>query len=765
MDPVISSYATEQPPLVSQGNNELTVSIAGLALGGAESIVLDWAARIYPKWRVHIIVLRDCKSEWVVPGFVKITRLHGVSVIEKLKMLGDNIALSNNPICLCHLLTKRERDALSERGVFTIPVLHNAHEGWLEDVSNLKNDPYLLVVSSGCARDLNKSGYKGYSSVIRHIPRARKFDPEARNFFRKAWNIPNGATVIGMIGAVKPQKNYPFALGILKKLLEKRDAYLVILGGPIGRNGRSTWKTVTEDIARLNLRHRVAMPSFVSDATKCIPAFDVIMNTSYYEGLSIATLEALINRMPVVASKVGGQGEIDHDGLMLVPGDAPVETWVNAIEKALILKVKTPTWSKFPSYKLWTLAQLARPTRKTKKVIFVTANLNSGGAQRSLVNLAKAIKGKVKFEIAVAGNSTASYFYKELKSSGIKVFRTADSRGAFDHAEALVQKICSGGIGTVCFWNIDPKIKLLLTKTLHFTKVRFVDVSPGNNSFDEMAGINEFQQLIGFDGKDYYKCLDKLVLKYRGSHPFECEGKMVVIPNGVPEATKVKSDYSISGHPRILVSGRIAPTKFISEIIEAMRLVWNQTPRAELHIFGGAEPRHHEYTQAVFKSVKDENGKRIFFHGPDFDITSRLSEFDAYVVLGKDQGCPNALLEALSAGLPAVANNDGGTGELVINEQTGLLVDSCSPEELSKSLLRVLLDRDLAKRVGTAGREHVLKTFSIKKMSRSYLELLRDIESPKFRFSPKRFLSVLKNNIPRFNLNPNKETESLVLTK
>ncbi len=765
MDPIISSCATEQPILLSRGNKELTVAIAGLALGGAESIILDWATRIYPKWRVHVIVLRDCTSEWVVPGFVKVTRLHGIKVIEKLKLLGGDIASSDNPTCLCHLLKKQERDALSSRGVFIVPVLHNAHEGWLEDPSHLKSNQCVLTVSSGCAEDLNKSGWKGYSSVIRHIPRIRKFDPKTRRFFRNTWNIPDTATIIGMIGAVKPQKNYQFALQVLQSLLEKKDAYLVILGGPIGRNGRSTWETVIEEIGHLNIRHRVAMPGFVSDATRCLPAFDVLMNTSHYEGLSIATLEALINRMPVVASRVGGQGEIDHEGLILISKDAPVETWTNALEKAMTMEIRTPSWSKFPAYRLWTLAQLARPVRKSKKVLFVTANLNSGGAQRSLVNLSKAIKGRVKFEIAVAGNSTASYFYRELKDADIKVSLTSDSRDAFDHAEALVQKICSENIGTVCFWNLDPKIKLLLTKTLHFTKVQFIDVSPGNNSFDEIENIADFQQLACFNKHEYYKRLDKLVLKYNGPYPSECEGKTVVVPNGVPKSRTVKSDYSISDRPRILVNGRIAPTKFASEIIEAMRFVWNQIPKAELHIFGGVEPRHHVYAQKIFRSVEGEIDKRIFFHGPDFDITSRSSEFDAYVVLGKDQGCPNALLEALSAGLPAIANNDGGTGELIINERTGLLIDSYSPEELSISLLKILSDRDLAKKLGTAGREHVLISFSMKKMSQSYIELFREGGSTKFTFPLEKFLNILKSGIPRFNLDTSKENKNLVLTK
>src|SRR5262249_48559392 len=78
-----------------------------------------------------------------------------------------------------------------------------------------------------------------------------------------------------------------------------------------------------------------------------------------------------------------------------------------------------------------------------------------------------------------------------------------------------------------------------------------------------------------------------------------------------------------------------------------------------------------------------------------------------FVVLGEGQGCPNALLEALAAGLPAVANDDGGTREQLIHEVTGLLVPDRSPEALAAALLRILRDRELAQRLGPHGPEHV----------------------------------------------------------
>src|SRR6185436_8612561 len=157
------------------------------------------------------------------------------------------------------------------------------------------------------------------------------------------------------------------------------------------------------------------------------------------EGLSIATLESLLKLCPVVASKVGGQGEVEAEGLWLMDKDASVKAWVGAINQALKARLESPSWASFKSYRLWTLHHLARAFEPTNKTLFITANLNSGGAQRSLTNLAKELAGVVDFEIAVAGASNTGHFFHELKAAGVKVFRTGDREQmlAFDHAESL----------------------------------------------------------------------------------------------------------------------------------------------------------------------------------------------------------------------------------------------------------------------------------------------------------------------------------------
>ena len=724
MDLVVSAEKVEQPPLLPNDNNELHVAVSSLSIGGAERIVIDWATRIYPRWKTNLIVLRDREKEWPVPSFIRVMRLHNKQRIEQLRSVGKKIAASNNPICVCHLLNKKERDALAESGVYAIPVLHNAKAGWLEDVSCISGAPYAIAVSDACARDLRENGWDGPVSVIRHIPPLKKFAPDARERFRKSWNVPQNATVIGMVGAVKPQKNYLFALRVLKTLLKYRDAYLVIIGGPVNKeNGRASWEEVVGEVHSLGLRSKVAMPGFIPNAALCLPAFDVILNTSRYEGLSIATLEALIHGLPVVASKVGGQGELGGDALILIPEGASVEQWVSALEKSFYKKFSRPKWASFSAHKLWTLASLAKPVATNGKILFVTANLNSGGAQRSLVNLSKSLKGKLQLKIVVAGNTTTSYFYEELKKANVKVMRAADSWDAFSYSENIVREICQEQIGTVCFWNVDARVKLLLVKTLGFSEVRFIDVSPGDYLFDEMGSTTEFQQMISFTKSDYYNRLDKLVTKYHGLGPRECCGKTVVIQNGVPKPPNVKTDYAIRGAPRIVVNGRIAPSKFILEIIAAAKLLWEKIPLAELHFFGAAEHYHRDYARAVFELAEPEIGKRIFFHGLNFEVVSELADFDGCVVLGQNQGCPNSLLEALSVGLPAIANDDGGAREQVAHRRTGFLIKNRDPKELADALLKILTDRRLAQELGLAGRAHVETQFSMEEMCKKYTSL------------------------------------------
>jgi glycosyltransferase involved in cell wall biosynthesis len=274
--------------------------------------------------------------------------------------------------------------------------------------------------------------------------------------------------------------------------------------------------------------------------------------------------------------------------------------------------------------------------------------------------------------------------------------------------------------GTICFWNVDAKIKLLLVKALASTTVKLVDVSPGGYACEEMRATREFQQWIAYGEDEYYARLDTLVLKYRGNAPAPAHHKVKIIPNGVPLPLRHATVGSV---PRIAVSGRIAPSKFVLEIIGAMHLLWNEHSRAELHLLGCAEPRHASYGRDVTTAIAGELGHRVFIHGAAFDAPERLGDYTTALILGEHQGSPNAVLEALAAGVPVVANDSGGTREMVADGRTGVLLRSRDPQEIAAALARVIGDPRFAQQLSAAGRHHVERKFSMLQMASSYRKL------------------------------------------
>jgi glycosyltransferase involved in cell wall biosynthesis len=423
---------------------------------------------------------------------------------------------------------------------------------------------------------------------------------------------------------------------------------------------------------------------------------------------------------------VGGQGEVGGPGLVLQPAEATDVEWADAIDAATARPPAPPEWVGFPSHRLWTLCHLAAPPAPGPGVLFVTANLNAGGAQRSLTNLAVALTGRVPFEVAVTGSSSSAAFAATLQEAGVRVYRTSDSRDCFDHAEALVRRIAASAIGVVCFWNVDAKVKLLLVKALGWAPVKFVDVSPGDFAFAEMAATADFQRWIAFSQAQYAARLDRLVLKYHAPTPMPT--RTVVIPNGVPAPHRPKARFG-AARPRIVVSGRIAPTKFLLEIVAAWRLVRAAVLGTELHVLGPVESRHRTYAQRLLAAVGDDLDASVFVHGAVPDAPERLTDYDVAVVLGESQGCPNAALEALAAGVPVVANDSGGTRELIIDGRTGILLAERDPAAVAAAVTRILLDPVLARRMSEAGQAHVARAFSMTTMAAAYQTLFTEVQS------------------------------------
>jgi len=105
------------------------------------------------------------------------------------------------------------------------------------------------------------------------------------------------------------------------------------------------------------------------------------------------------------------------------------------------------------------------------------------------------------------------------------------------------------------------------------------------------------------------------------------------------------------------------------------------------------------------------------------DVAAILRGLDCFVLPSLAEGISNTILEAMACGLPVVATEVGGNAELVEAGLTGHLVPAAGVEWLAQSLVNYAVDREAARAAGRAGRERVLRSFSLGGMVQRYQQL------------------------------------------
>jgi glycosyltransferase involved in cell wall biosynthesis len=105
------------------------------------------------------------------------------------------------------------------------------------------------------------------------------------------------------------------------------------------------------------------------------------------------------------------------------------------------------------------------------------------------------------------------------------------------------------------------------------------------------------------------------------------------------------------------------------------------------------------------------------------DIPEILRSLDIFVLPSKAEGISNTILEAMASGLPVIATRVGGNPELVLDGQTGCLVEKEDVEGLSLAMRDLVADNEKRRQLGEASLRRVLAEFSIDSMVDRYRQV------------------------------------------
>ena len=192
--------------------------------------------------------------------------------------------------------------------------------------------------------------------------------------------------------------------------------------------------------------------------------------------------------------------------------------------------------------------------------------------------------------------------------------------------------------------------------------------------------------------------------------------RTVVIPNAVDVGAAPGARHD-GDPPRVVSVGRLAAPK---DALTLLRALTDVAPAPFSALLVGDGPDRPEL-EASIRALGLED--TVTLAGSRSDVPALLAAADVFVLSSRSEGAPFSILEAMAAGLPVVASNVGGVGELVVDGETGLLVPPADPGRLAEALRRVLRDAALRRRLGAAGRARAAERFDLRALQRAHLEL------------------------------------------
>ena len=196
------------------------------------------------------------------------------------------------------------------------------------------------------------------------------------------------------------------------------------------------------------------------------------------------------------------------------------------------------------------------------------------------------------------------------------------------------------------------------------------------------------------------------------------ENKITVIYNAfessINEITKSEAKNNLNVEsPCVISIGRLVPWKGFRALIEIMRDLLNDFPNLKLYI-AGEGPDRKELSDLITK-LNLEKSVSLLGALPKEKLFEYISASDLFVLNTNYEGFSHQLLEVLSLNRPIVTTSAGGNPELIVDGESGILIEYNDKKALIESIGKILKDHDYGKKLSDEGKK-VVSSFSIDRM-------------------------------------------------
>lgn len=235
---------------------------------------------------------------------------------------------------------------------------------------------------------------------------------------------------------------------------------------------------------------------------------------------------------------------------------------------------------------------------------------------------------------------------------------------------------------------------------------------------DPMLRHKPVHRLLNAGAKrvDAFQCISRYTLEKLREAGYPA-AKLHHVPNAV-DCARFARPREMQGDLRVVFVGRHVAVKALDVLLQA----WSSTRRpagAKLILAGDGPERARLMAMAETLGLADS----VVFPGMVHDVPALLATAAVYVQPSHQEGLPNAVLEAMAAGLPVAATRISGHEDIIVEGETGLLVPPGDPAALAAALQRLLDDPALREHLGRHAAAYVGEHFAIPVVLASLLQL------------------------------------------
>jgi glycosyltransferase involved in cell wall biosynthesis len=363
----------------------------------------------------------------------------------------------------------------------------------------------------------------------------------------------------------------------------------------------------------------------------------------------------------------------------------------------------------------------------TKRILHIIPTLDRSGAEKQLTLLATGLPAR-EFEVHVCALTRGGPLEEPLREAGIPTVVLDKARkldpAAYLRLKRHIEKLRPDLVQTWIFAaNSYGRAAALAARVPRLVaSERCVDPWKAWHelTIDRWLARRTDRVIVNSSGvRDFYV-----------GHGID-ERKFVIIPGGVCPAAgttlarqALLDELGLPADARIVGAvGRLWLQKRIKDLIWAADLL--KVIRADVHLLIIGDGPQRDRLLRFRHQVRIED--KVHFLGARHDVPQLMPHFNALWLASEYEGLPNVIMEAMSCGVPVVATDISGNRDLVVHEETGYLVPVGDRAAIARYTNKLLNDRELATRMGEAGRRRVLAEFSVEKMIERHAELYREL--------------------------------------